>query len=286
MVELSWFVYAIFAAISYGIFLSLYKMPSSKNQSKFLISFIQHIVGLIISLVFFFNHIYPVSKEGLLLSLTIAVLFVSLSLSQMYTLKYINTSSLFPITTTGSLVLAVLGGLFLFGERISLVNFLGIFLVIAIIFGFIYQGKKIKYSAQILFIISALISISAVIKIFQKFIADSISIPTFLIYEHLFASLLLIPLVFLFHKKDLKQALTKRSFITGSFVGLFGFLGFYTLLTALSKGPLTLISPIQSTYILVTAIVSAILYKEKLTKRTILLILLAVLSIFLIKFNF
>jgi len=285
MIELSWPVYALLASLLFGIAMSLYKMPAAKNQSRFFTSFAQNFTGLVLALIFFLKFLYPVSKQGIILSLIVAVIFVSLSLLQMYTLKYIDTSSLFPITTTGSLVLTVLAGLILFRERISLVGAIGILLVMIIVYNSLYKGKKMQYSKQVAFLGIALIFISALNKVFQKFAADTISIQSFIIYQHLFATLLTIPLLLIFHKKDLRRSLTRKAFMMGGLIGFFGFFGFYSLLLALSKGPLTLISPIQSTYILVTAIVSAFLYKEKLTKKTIFMIILAIISVFLIRLN-
>ena len=62
-----------------------------------------------------------------------------------------------------------------------------------------------------------------------------------------------------------------------------GVSGGYMFLRALSLGPLSLASSVHSLYVVVTAIIGYLLYKEKLTVYRIFLILLAVIAVIVIR---
>ena len=66
-------------------------------------------------------------------------------------------------------------------------------------------------------------------------------------------------------------------------IGVFGFFGGYAFLTALTKGPFSLITSIHSLYIFITALASYLLFKERLTKKKIILLFLAIVAILLIR---
>lgn len=57
----------------------------------------------------------------------------------------------------------------------------------------------------------------------------------------------------------------------------------YSLLKALSSGPLSGIYAVNSSYLIITAIMGVVLYKEKLTKYKVCLILVTILGVILIK---
>jgi len=74
----------------------------------------------------------------------------------------------------------------------------------------------------------------------------------------------------------------KNAIIIGFLIGLFNFVGFYAVLNAHSLGPLSLVAPTIGLSFVIAIILSAIIYKEKLTMRRITGILLAIVAAILL----
>ena len=69
----------------------------------------------------------------------------------------------------------------------------------------------------------------------------------------------------------------------GAAAGVLNFLGYWLVLTAWSRGPLSLIQAILSTTMVITIILAAIFYGEKFTPRNVLAIILSLTAVLLIK---
>ena len=69
----------------------------------------------------------------------------------------------------------------------------------------------------------------------------------------------------------------------GLVMGLFNFGGFYSFLKALSTGPLSIIASIMGMHFVVSIILSAVIYKEKITLTRLMGILLTILSIIFLR---
>ena len=68
----------------------------------------------------------------------------------------------------------------------------------------------------------------------------------------------------------------------GISIGIFNFIGFFLLLTALENGPLSVVSPIVTLNFIVSVLLSIIVYKEKVTWRKVTGALLTVVAIILL----
>ncbi len=281
--NLSWFFYSIAATIFFGVSMTLYKLPSIKGHSRFAAAFWSLFTALILSVIFFNSYIPNVSSGVLWASFIWGIVFVSLMLLQMHILNYVEAGSIFPVTTTSSLVLAIFAGVFLFGESLSILQISGIVLAIFVVFSFLYQGKKIKYSSAVLSVGSIIILASAFNKLIYKFVADGLDIRSFLVYQYVFASVTALIVFFIFHRKNWKQHIFSGSIKIGGMIGIFGFLGAYSLLNALIRGPFTLITAIHSFYVFVIAFAGYFLLDEKITRRKIFLICLAVIAVLLMR---
>jgi drug/metabolite transporter (DMT)-like permease len=75
----------------------------------------------------------------------------------------------------------------------------------------------------------------------------------------------------------------KDAVMIGVLMGLINFAGFYAFLSALSAGPLSIIVSITGMYFAIAVILSAIVYKEKLSARRILGIALTVASVLFLR---
>ena len=76
---------------------------------------------------------------------------------------------------------------------------------------------------------------------------------------------------------------SNQALLIGLATGIVNFAGFFCFLKALSLGPLSVIVPITGMHFIIAIILSAFFYKEKLGGSEFLAIILAVLSIVLMK---
>jgi uncharacterized membrane protein len=93
-------------------------------------------------------------------------------------------------------------------------------------------------------------------------------------------------LLLFFHRKEWRKSIVSPGSVKiGFLIGLTAFLGGYSILTALTMGPFSLITAIHSLYIFPTAIAGVLMFKEKMTPGRWLLLGLAVLATLLIRFG-
>jgi len=283
MMSLSWFPFSVLATICFGIAMAFYKLPSVKKQSRYAVSFWQLFFNLLLSLIFFYSFVPLTNMSTVLYGSAWGLSFLLLSLLQMKALKDIDTNMLFPITTSLSLVVTVLFGVFFFKDYISPIQIVGMILVVMAVSLFSYKGKKLQYSKEILVLGLGVIFLSFLGKVIQKFAASGVDIHTFQIFQYLSATLFSLVLILYVHKKEFKRHLFSDSIKSGAVIAVPSFVGGYALLIALTKGPFSLITSIHSLYVLITAITAYYIFKEKLTSRKILLILVAIVATILIK---
>lgn len=283
MANLSWFPFSIIATVCFGVAMAFYKLPSVKDQSKYAVSFWQLFFNLLLSLIFFYKFIPLTNMSTVFYGSAWGLSFLLLSLLQMKALKDIDTNMLFPITTSLSLVVTVLFGVFFFKDHISLLQIIGMILVVVAVSLFSYKGKKLQYSKEILILGLGVIFLSFLGKIIQKFAANGVDIHTFQIYEYLSAVVFSLLLNLYVHKIEIKRHLFSSSIKSGAIISVPSFVGGYMLLIALTKGPFSLVTSIHSLYVLITAITAYFIFKEKLTLRKIILIIVAIIATILIK---
>jgi drug/metabolite transporter (DMT)-like permease len=76
---------------------------------------------------------------------------------------------------------------------------------------------------------------------------------------------------------------TRDAVLIGITMGLINFVGYYTFLVALSKGPLSMIAVITGMHFVIAIVLSVVIYRESLTGPRLGGILLAILSVLLLK---
>lgn len=211
--------------------------------------------------------------------------FTGIMLLQMYALSHLDTSALFPVTTTASLIVTVAAGMVLFQEFPYGWQILGMALAVLTIFGFLYRGKGLAYSALMLWVGSAIVLVSAFNKTLLKVAADGFDIHAFQIFQYSFAVLFALLIFAATHRRDWRVHLLSEGTKTGALIGTFGILGGYALFLALQRGPFPLVMTIHSLYIFVSAIVAVYLLRERLTFRTVGLMALAILAAALMRFG-
>ncbi len=283
MENLSWFPFSILATVLFGVMMAFYKLPSARNHSKSTTAFWSFFTSAILASLFFFSYIPLTSKEIVIIALLWGGGYAITTLLQMYALTHIDTNALFPVTASGGLIAVVGVGMFFFNEYMTLLQMIGIAFAVITIFLFMYKGKKLQYTPLIILVGTGIIFISTFTKTLHKITADGFDIHSFMIYQYAFAALFALLLSIIFHRKEFKNHIFSESMRVGSLIGVFSFFGGYAWLIALTKGPFPLVASVHSFYILITAITGYFLFKERITKRKIFLIILAIISILFIR---
>jgi drug/metabolite transporter (DMT)-like permease len=257
-------------------------MPSRNGHGKVATAFWLTVVGTLLSVVFLYPHLFSPTRATLILAMLFGISFAMTLLSQLYALMYVDTNTLFPITTTLSLVVTVGVGLFIFAERLSYLQMVGVLLAIASIYFFVYHKGKISFSPLVIWVIVSTFSFSSFGKIIQKIAADGVDILAFQVYMYIFATIFVLA-VYLATNRGNYKGLFSKAMLWGSINGIFSFFGSLAILIALTRGPFALITAIHSTYILVTAVIGWLFFKEYLNARKVFLICLAIVAIALMR---
>lgn len=80
-----------------------------------------------------------------------------------------------------------------------------------------------------------------------------------------------------------QKSTKNESLIIGFFIGIFNFIGFYMILNAFEIGSLSLVASINSLSFVIWIVLSILVYKEKITKRSIIAIILSVIVVILLR---
>jgi drug/metabolite transporter (DMT)-like permease len=281
--QLSWFPFSLIATLLFGVAMAFYKLPSAKNHNLFAATFWSLAIPTILAFIFFHSYLSLGTPAMIWTALLWGITFTCIVLLQMYALRHIDTNVLFPITTTASLIVTVLIGIFFFNEHISTLQTFGVILAVITIFYFLYKGGNMRYSRLLTGVGSGIIFISAFNKILQKIVADKFDIHVFQIYQYLFAAIFALLIYLVLHRRDWKTHIFSGGLGIGSLIGVFSFFGGYALYIALTKGSFPLITSIHSLYILITALTAYFLFREQLTIKKIFLLLLAIVAVILIR---
>lgn len=280
---LSWFPFSIAATLLFGVAIAFYKLPSARGHNQFVATFWSLVIPAVLAFVFFYSYLPLTTSAMMGTALLWGITFTCIVLLQMYALGHVDTNVLFPITTTASLIITVLAGVFWFNEHTTLIQTLGIILAVLTIFLFLYKGGKFRYSRLLAAVGSGIIFISAFNKVLQKIVAENFDIRAFQIYQYLFAAAFSLLLYLILHRRDWRTHIFSGGLGIGSLIGVFSFFGGYSLYIALTKGPFPLITSIHSLYILITALTAYFLFREQLTVKKVLLLLLAIVAVILIR---
>lgn len=282
---MDWVFYSIIAAVTVGISVALFKMPTFKGYSSLHSTFWVNIFSLIVALIVFFVFtdeipLTTISWYGLLWG----VLFAFTTAQQKILLGRMETNILLPVTSSLSNVLTVFAGIFIFSEQLSGLQYVATLIIL--LCTFLYSRKKgglILNTYAVLFGLGIIIS-STLGKVVQKTGAVHESIMHFAVYQYVGATICALLLVYLFEPSSLKRLhkigdTWKISLVAGLFMAIAG----YAFLLALASGPLAGVYLIAGVYTFITALFGVWLYKEKLTRYKLFLMTLACIGVVLMK---
>ncbi len=282
-----WLTYSIAATLLLGVSMSLYKMPSFRGYSSFFSTFWTNLFSaIIIVLVLSFGsqnvlqEFKTISWYALLWGALFAINMVLVKIL----LQKVETNTVYPVTSSLGSVVTILIGLIVLTEKISLIQTLGIVVILISVFLFTRKKGSFPLDLRTVLLSLGIIAASTVSKYILKLGAIKEPLSHFMVWQYLGAAAFAIILAYIFENKKFKEIIHLGKYWKGSIlIAIFSVLGGYAILKALEIGPLSGVYAIHPSYTFVAAIFGALFFKEELTKRKIILALLSVLGIILIK---
>ncbi len=286
---MDWFGLALLSALAFGIQGFLFKQSSQKGCNKFTVTLVFMLTVELLSVIVFLStgskivYLLPTLVLGFLF----AAFFYIKTILDLKALDYLPTSKVFPITSS-SAVLVVFYAVFFFNERLNLTEILGICAVItAIMFIHSDSRKHVDYSSAKIGLLIATLAIlpGAAMKIVNKYAAVSADTIAFTVITYLFLVIISASGYKLNTRTPQSAATASSSVIIGLLIGIVNFAGFYTHLFALKSGPLSIISTIHASYLVISVLLARLFCGEQLTKKQFALVILSVIGMILLRIN-
>jgi drug/metabolite transporter (DMT)-like permease len=282
---LDWYILSIIALILFGFQNFLYKVAAEKrcNTAWILLSFMGT-VAVLSSILFFVRGesiagIWPL----ILVAIINGAVFMLLTTTRIESLRHIDASIAFPIIRTNS-VLVVLMSLIIYGDRLSGYQVLGILLGMSVI-GILARddGQQRTRKNVKLGLVLALISmvVTAFSHLIMKYAAVNFNLLAFIAISYAFNTFLVLGLRNRL-KAERKIMQHQGALLIGILIGLFNFFAFYLTMSALSVGPLSIISTIVNMYFVTVIVLSIVIYKEKVSMRRLIGFALTVAAVILL----
>lgn len=284
---LNWYIFSIVALIFMGIQRFLYKVSAERRCPTAWTTFSFMTTVTLLSVVFFFLRGESISNAKMLW-LTAALnsgSFLAGTITHIEALKHIPASVVYPVIRL-NMVIVVLFSLFYFHDRLSLHQVVGIALAIVVILILTrdMDDKETKYGniRKGLMLVSISVISGSVASISSKLAALYTNKLAFMSLSYFMGACFSLGLTTRLEKggakKNHKEALT-----IGFLMGIINFVGFYAFLKALSAGPLSIIVSMVGMHFVIAVILSALIYKERITFLRVLGTLLTVVSIVLLR---
>jgi drug/metabolite transporter (DMT)-like permease len=283
----SWYVFAIFALILLGFQRFLYKVSAERKCNTAWTTFSFMATVAILSSTLFVVLGESVSDITFLffIALVNSGAFLVATITHIEALKHIPTSVAYPIIRLNAVVVVIFSILY-FKDHLSLYQGIGIVLALAVIV-ILAVGINDNNAPQknikrgFIFVLIALFG-GAAAAISSKFAASYTNKMAFIAVSYIASTLFSLGLRKKLETEEARKT-HKDALIIGVIMGLINLAGYYSFLKALSTGPLSIIASITGMHFMISIILSALIYKEKLTLLRILGIFLTVLSIILLR---
>ncbi len=278
----TWIIYALLGMLQLGLMMALLKVPAAKQINKYGLSAWSYLFSVIIAGAFLFQSIVPDLKT-IMLSFFWGAGYAILTIYQMHLLHKHDTSGLFPFTSLASNVLVVVGGVLFLNEVITLVQWIAIYASV-LLFIISNWNNKIHFVVEILPSFAFIALLSTFNKFIQKAGASSVETYNFIFWQLLFAFVASFIILLYKKRQTLVSDLTHRHLLKWALIiGVLQFGSTYTIVKSLSTGPISMVYIILGLYTFLTSMFAALLFKEKITRKALVVILCSFLIVILIK---
>jgi drug/metabolite transporter (DMT)-like permease len=221
----------------------------------------------------------------ILISFINSASFLIATMAHMEALKHMAASIVYPIIRLNAVVVVVFSIVF-FNDQLTIYQVMGISLAMVVIATLTRGIEKSafprgKLRLGLIFIFTSMLA-GSIAAISSKFAAIHTNNLAFMALSYAMSALSSLGIK---GKLETEGSREKRrgTLKIGFCMGIINFAGYYSFLQALSKGPLSIIASIIGMHFVIAIILSAIIYKEKLTPLRIGGIALTIASIVLLR---
>jgi drug/metabolite transporter (DMT)-like permease len=283
----SWYAFAIIALFFMGTQRFLYKVSAEKRCNTAWTTFSFMATVAILSSILFV--VLEQSVTNLQFLLFIALLnsaaFLLATVTHIEALKNIPAGIAYPIIRL-SAVLVVIFSILFFKDRPSFYQVIGIVLatVVIVLLTRDFSDETSSYGRRKTGFVCVFIALiaGAVAIVSSKFAAMHTNKMAFIAISYITSTFFALGLRKRLQTEEANDS-PKDALLIGFVMGLINLAGYYAYLKALSIGPLSIITSITGMHFIIAIILSALIYKEKLTPSRLLGISLTVVSIILLK---
>ncbi|MCK5799305.1 MAG: DMT family transporter [Deltaproteobacteria bacterium] len=286
---LPWQLLAVLATMVYGVMNFLYKVAAVRGASSFyLMSFSGMTVALFAgTTVAATGSSFERPGQLFVLAAVNSLFFATGSIFKIEALRFLPANVTFPVVKLNS-VIAVIIAMVVFSERPSILQYLGIGLGILVILQLSFdQTNKdgetiVNYRKGILFALGAAFS-TAISMTMGKIASTHVHR-----LNYIFISYSLVAVYTLIStraKKSEAARFNAATAIFGVLIGSLNFLGYYLVLLAFSRGPMSGVQPIFAMSIIIPIVLAGLLYHERFTWRRATAVALSLVSILLISLH-
>lgn len=265
----------------------LYKVSAEKRCNTAWTTFSFMATVAILSSILFIVLEESVANLSFLLFIALlnSAAFLVATVTHIEALKHIPASIVYPIIRLSAVIVVIFSILFL-KDRPSFYQFIGIFMAMLVIVVLTRESadeetspgnRKTGY-----FCVSLSLLAGAVAIVSSKFAAVYTNRMAFIAISYIASTFFALGLRRKLQTEEANRN-PKDALIIGFVMGLINFAGYYSYLKALSTGPLSIITSITGMHFFIAVILSALIYKEKLTPSRILGISLSIVSIILLR---
>lgn len=281
---LSWLTLAALATIFIGIKIALARGSSVLGYTSYSYQHSYNFLAILIGILFFSSH-FVLSSKMALIAILWASAFALYEQVLIRSFKKYETNTFSPYVNLLSNIVIIFVGIFIFKDAINTTQ-LALALV-AVGFVFLYSKRTggVFTSAHFLKIVFISIVLSVIHKSLQK-VGAQFDPLAYIHYQLVFTFLAGLIIQSIEHQKiRIHQNLvfTKKLFLYAITTAAMQVGATVCIVSALVKGPLSLVYSVQSFYVFITAAITALLFKETLTKRKIFFMSVACVLVILLK---
>ena len=268
-----WIIYALFGMVFAGIFTFAQKIAAERGYSGLEYSFSVLLGQIITSFIIWWFIGFPMIDLNQVWWLAIIVGLITLvaNVLRIQALSYVDTAIFFPIYKAIGPVIITVAGIYLFHEKLSNYEILGIVMGIIIPLLLIHKSENGRQNnlKKGLSILIVTILLSTFLVILQKVVVTTeINLFLFILISSFVAAIAGFIYIFILknHKKNHGHKPKLAMYKFGMSTGVLMVFGVYFILKSL-EGSIAIAYTINSFYILIPIILSIIIYKEHINLR-------------------
>lgn len=284
-----WFLLAVASALIFGISTFFFKINSFKNWP--LLPFFIGVYGsgtFAFIVTAYFEGVLFLNTAIILSGIIVGIGSTFGNLLFMKALQHGPASLTSPIVNTNILLIVIMS-VFFYGERLGIMEYTGILLIIAAISILPLDPKeKLTIPNRIWYVYALAATFLFFLRNGGLKITEEMALPntTILMVGYFAGVVWSVSAYFSWKERRLtERSKLSKSFIFGLDTGLFSFGGMQLYAVALKTGPASIISPIFATNSLIVALLSILYLKEKLTYLQATTLICVFVGIVLLRFN-